>query len=39
MQEGQRLAQLPDNAGKKVYMLETVATCEVLPGPVEWKSL
>ena len=39
MKEAERLSQQANNLGKKVFMLETVATCEVKPGPVEWKVL
>ncbi len=28
-QEAERLAQLPDNRGKRVYILESIAWCEV----------
>ena len=39
MQEAARLAQQPANIGRKVYMLETVAICEVKPGPIVWKTI
>ncbi len=39
MQEAERLAAQTTNIGRKVYMLETVAVCEVLPGPVAWKQI
>jgi len=37
--EAERLAKLPENIGKKVYVLEAVNWCWINPKPVEWESL
>jgi len=36
MAEAERLAQLPENLGKKVYLLEAIGYCEVELTPVTW---
>ncbi len=35
--ECKRLAKLPGNAGKYVYILEFYKRCRVAPVPVEWE--
>ena len=35
-QEAERLALLPDNIGRKVFILETTSYCEVQPLPIKW---
>ena len=34
--EAERLAQLPDNKGKQVYVLGVIGSCEVPETPVTW---
>ena len=34
--EAERLAQLTENLGKKVYLLEAIGYCEVELTPVTW---
>jgi hypothetical protein len=36
IQEAERLARLPDNAGKKVYVLEVISYCKTEIKPVLW---
>jgi hypothetical protein len=36
IQEAERLARLPDNAGKKVYILEVICYCKTEIKPVIW---
>ena len=38
-QEAERLAKMPGNRGKKVYVLELVGFCQSQDIPVTWKSL
>ncbi len=35
-QEAERLALLPDNIGRKVYILEATSYCKVQPLPIKW---
>ena len=35
--EAERLAQLPENIGKNVYLFECVGKCKVKQTPVEWE--
>lgn len=35
-QEAERLARMPGNRGRKVYILECIAYCAVPEAPVEW---
>ena len=37
--EAERLAQLPDNRGKQVYVLGVISSCEVPKMPVTWSIL
>lgn len=37
--EAERLARLPSNRGKKVYVLELINYCEVPETPVAWTTL
>ena len=37
--EAERLAVLPDNLKRKVFVLRAVALCEVSSPPVEWTTL
>lgn len=39
MLEAIRLARLPDNVGRKVYMLEAKNYCVAEPGPLLWMKL
>ena len=39
IQEAERLAAQTTNIGRKVYLLETTATCIIQPGPAEWKQI
>ncbi len=34
--EAERLAHLPDNLGRKVYILATDAYCQVVYPPINW---
>ena len=34
--ESERLARLPDNQGKSVYIFECVGKCKVEQAPVKW---
>ncbi len=34
--EAERLAKLPDNQGKEIYLFECVGKCKVEPIPVKW---
>ncbi len=34
--EAERLARIPFNKGKKVYLMESIAVCEVPEVPVVW---
>ena len=36
IQEAERLALLPDNIGRKVFILEATSYCEVQPLPIKW---
>jgi len=36
--EAERLARLPDNRGKYVYVLEASNRCKVEPCPVKWEA-
>ena len=39
VREAERLARLPENRGRMVYVLETVKVCYVGPSPVTWSKL
>ena len=36
-QEAERLARMPSNKGRKVFVMECVCWCEVPETPVEWR--
>ena len=37
--ECERLLRLPDNLGRKVYLMESVQVCSIEQQPVKWESL